>query len=79
MLLILCYRCSFLLDQGVRDPGVYVLLQQGQLEVLGIRTGEFLTPAEGAAVAKALQPTGLFDCLRTCDIYVGDFSRSSVS
>lgn len=44
--------------------------QRGEFQIFGIRTGEFLTPEEGAEAAKALQPTGLYDCLRTCDIYV---------
>ncbi|XP_026193112.1 uncharacterized protein LOC34620644 [Cyclospora cayetanensis] len=44
-------------------------IKKGELRILGIRTGEFLTPAEGAEAAKALQPTGQYDCIRTCDIY----------
>ncbi|CDJ51719.1 hypothetical protein, conserved [Eimeria brunetti] len=42
---------------------------KGEFKVLGIRTGEFLTPAEGTEVAKELQPTGQYDSIRTCDIY----------
>ena len=54
---------------------VYCFLQKGEFKIFGVRTGEFLTPAEGAEAAKELQPTGQYDSIRTCDIYV----RSSCS